>query len=29
MTTLRKLGQEELVHGLPEIGHVGQLYKAC
>jgi IS30 family transposase len=29
MATLRKLGQEELVHDLPEIGHVGQLCKAC
>jgi hypothetical protein len=25
MAALRKLAQEELVHGLPEIGQVGQL----
>jgi hypothetical protein len=25
----RKLAQEELVHGLPEIGQVGQLCEAC
>jgi hypothetical protein len=29
MATLQKLAQEELVHGLPEIGQVGQLCKAC
>jgi hypothetical protein len=26
---LQKLGQEELVHGLLEIGQVGQLCEAC
>jgi hypothetical protein len=26
---LQKLGREELVHGLLEIGQVGQLYEAC
>jgi hypothetical protein len=29
MAALRKLAQEELVHGLPEIGQVGQLCEAC
>jgi hypothetical protein len=29
MAALRKLAQEELVHGLLEIGHVGQLCEAC
>jgi hypothetical protein len=29
MTALRKLAQEEPVHGLPEIGQLGQLYEAC
>jgi hypothetical protein len=29
MATLRKPAQEELVHGLPEIGRVGQLCEAC
>jgi hypothetical protein len=29
MTALRKLVQEEMVHGLPKIGQVGQLCEAC
>jgi hypothetical protein len=29
MAALRKLAQEELVHGLPKIGQVGQLCEAC
>jgi UDP-2,3-diacylglucosamine pyrophosphatase LpxH len=29
MAALRKLAREELVHGLPDIGQVGQLCKAC
>jgi hypothetical protein len=29
MAALRKLAREELVHGLPEIGQVGQLCEAC
>jgi hypothetical protein len=29
MMALRKLTQEELVHGLSEIGQVGQLCEAC
>jgi hypothetical protein len=29
MTALRKLAREELVHGLLEIGQVGQLCEAC
>jgi hypothetical protein len=29
MATLQKLAREELVHGLPEIGQVGQLCEAC
>jgi hypothetical protein len=29
MAALQKLAQEELVHGLPEIGQVGQLCEAC
>jgi hypothetical protein len=29
MAALRKLAQEELVYGLPEIGQVGQVYEAC
>jgi hypothetical protein len=29
MAALRKLAREELVHGLSEIGQVGQLCKAC
>jgi hypothetical protein len=29
MATLQKPTLEELVHGLPEIGHVGQLCEAC
>jgi hypothetical protein len=29
MTTLQKLAGEELVHGLPEIGQVGQLCEVC
>jgi hypothetical protein len=29
MVALRKLAQEELVHGLPKIGQVGQLCEAC
>jgi hypothetical protein len=28
MTALRKLAREELVHRLPEIGQLGQLYEA-
>jgi hypothetical protein len=28
MTTLRKLARKELVHRLPEIGQLGQLYEA-
>jgi hypothetical protein len=29
MAAIRKLAREELVHGLPEIGQVGQLYEVC
>jgi hypothetical protein len=29
MVALRKLAREELVHGLPETGQVGQLCEAC
>jgi hypothetical protein len=29
MAALRKLAREEMVHGLPEIGQVGQLCEAC
>jgi hypothetical protein len=29
MAALQKLAREELVHGLPEIGQVGQLCEAC
>jgi hypothetical protein len=29
MVALQKLVREDLVHGLPEIGQVGQLYDAC
>jgi transposase InsO family protein len=29
MVALQKLAREELVHGLPEIGQVGQLCEAC
>jgi hypothetical protein len=29
MAALRKLAHEELMHGLPEIGQVGQLCEAC
>jgi hypothetical protein len=29
MAALRKLAREELVHGLPEIGQVGQLCETC
>jgi hypothetical protein len=29
MASLQKLAQEELVHGLPEIGQVGQFCEAC
>jgi hypothetical protein len=29
MAALRKLAREELVHGLPKIGQVGQLCEAC
>jgi hypothetical protein len=29
MVALRKLAREELVHGLPNIGQVGQLCEAC
>jgi ligand-binding SRPBCC domain-containing protein len=29
MAALQKLAREELVHGLPEIGQVGQLFKTC
>jgi hypothetical protein len=29
MAALRKLAQEELVHGLSKIGQVGQLCEAC
>jgi hypothetical protein len=29
MAALQKLAREELVHGLPEIGQVGQLCETC
>jgi hypothetical protein len=29
MAALQKLAREELVHGLPEIGQVGQLFETC